>query len=159
MSSNRLTRVFTALALASVIACGGDAAEQATPEAETAPPAEAAAEPVSVTIVTPAEGAALTSGDVEVTITAAGIEIAPVADGRIGTAHGHLFLDVDLSAEGEMIPQDNPRIIHMGDGRMNHTFTGVEAGEHRIIAVLADLAHVPLVPLVADTVTFRVGGS
>ena len=63
-----------------------------------------------------------------------------------------------MSPEGEMIPQDNPRIIHMGDGRMNHTFAAVEAGEHRIIAVLADLAHVPLVPLVADTVTFRVTG-
>jgi len=34
----------------------------------------------------------------------------------------------------------------------------VEPGPHRVIAVLADLAHIPLDPLVADTVTFRVGG-
>jgi hypothetical protein len=156
MSSNRRVSLFSALVLVPALACGGETADQPAPEEDAAP--IAATEPASVTIVTPAEGAVLESADVEVTLTVTGIEIAPVADGRIGTAHHHLFLDEDVTPSGVMVPQDNPRIVHMGDGRDNHTFAGLEPGEHRVIAVLADLAHVPLDPMVADTVTFRISG-
>ena len=142
-------------------ACAGDAADEA-PEAETAPapvaPTAAVAEgPPAVTIESPANGAVVESGTVEVVLNATGIEIAPVADGRLGTAHHHVFLDTDVSPAGQPIPQDNPMIVHMGDGRSTHTFENVPAGTHRIIAVLADLGHVPLDPMVADTVEFRVG--
>jgi hypothetical protein len=35
---------------------------------------------------------------------------------------------------------------------------GLAPGEHRLIAVVADGMHVPLNPLVADTVVFTVSG-
>jgi hypothetical protein len=40
----------------------------------------------------------------------------------------------------------------MGDGSSTYSFTEVEPGEHRVIAVVADGVHVPLQPWVVDTV-------
>ncbi len=155
----RRTREFTlaaglvavALAVPALSGCGtggeagGDAEEEAAPA-------------VRVDIVEPAGGATVAGPDVRVRLEVTGIEIAPIAEARPGTAHHHLFLDRDLTPWGEMIPLDNPQIVHMGDGRSEHTFTGLAAGPHRVIAVLADPAHFPLDPPVADTVSFTVGG-
>ena len=142
-----------ALALTVILAgCGGEAADgDAVPEAEAPPP-------VAVSIDGPANGATVEASDVRVTLSVTGIEIAPVAEGRAGTAHHHLFLDRDLTPFAQMVPLDDPQVVHMGDGRTEHTFVDLAPGTHRVIAVLADLAHVPLDPPVADTVEFTVGG-
>lgn len=133
-------------------ACGGEAAEgDAVPET-------AATAPVAVIIEEPANGATVDASDVRVTLSVTGIEIAPVAAARAGTAHHHLFLDLDLTPFDQMVPLDDAQVVHMGDGRTEHTFADLAAGTHRVIAVLADLAHVPLDPPVADTVEFTVGG-
>jgi hypothetical protein len=161
MKVNSLSRVFLAVAGLTLAGCGGDAAEEtppagAAPVAEETPPAVESS--MAVIIETPANDELLTEPNVEVSLRVVGVEIAPVAEGRAGTAHHHLFLDVELTPFTEMVPLDDPRIVHMGDGRTSHTFEALEPGPHRVIAVLADLAHIPLDPLVADTVTFRVGG-
>jgi len=44
----------------------------------------------------------------------------------------------------------------MGDGSSEFVFEGVAPGEHRLIAVVGDLVHMPLQPWVVDTVTFVV---
>ena len=44
----------------------------------------------------------------------------------------------------------------MGDGSAEYVFENVAAGEHRLIAVVADGVHVPLDPWVVDTVTVTV---
>ncbi|MDH3733935.1 MAG: DUF4399 domain-containing protein [Gemmatimonadota bacterium] len=165
MKSNTLSGRLTAVAgLSLAIAltsCGGQASDEA-PSAETAAtPSPAAAPdegPPAVTIDSPADGAVLESANVDVTLSVRGIEIAPVAEGRMETAHHHLFLDVEVTSLDQPVPQDNPQIVHMGDGRSSHTFEGLGPGPHRLIAVLADLGHVPLSPLVSDTIDFRVGG-
>ncbi len=124
---------------------GGDAEEEAAPA-------------VRVEIVEPAGGATVAGPDVRVRLEVTGIEIAPIAEARPGTAHHHLFLDADVASWGEMIPLDDPQIVHMGDGRTEHTFAGLAPGPHRVIAVLADPAHFPLDPPAADTLRFTVGG-
>ncbi|MGD8729624.1 MAG: DUF4399 domain-containing protein, partial [Gemmatimonadota bacterium] len=73
-----------------------------------------------------------------------------------GTGHHHLFLDADVTSLTEPIPTVPGSIVHMGDGSSSYTFENVPAGEHRLIAVVADGAHVPLQPLVTDTVVFTV---
>lgn len=120
--------------------------------------------PASVAIVEPAHGAEVavadTAGaDVQVRLTAAGITIAPASVREPGTAHHHLFLDLDPTPPGEKIPAGKTGIIHLGKGDSTFVFRGVEPGAHRIIAILADSAHVPLEPAAADTVRFTVGGA
>jgi hypothetical protein len=89
-----------------------------------------------------------------VKLEAEGVEIAPAAEHRAGTAHHHLFLDVDLGKPDEAIVAGNPYIVHLGKGQSEYTFEGVANGPHRLIAVLADPNHVALQPWVVDTVNF-----
>ncbi len=110
-----------------------------------------------VRILEPKEGAVLAGPDVRVALEARGIEIAPAAEQRPGTAHHHLFLDTELTPPDEKIPAGVTGIIHLGRGQSEFTFEKVGPGLHRLIAQLADPNHVPLKPLVVDTVRFRVG--
>lgn len=130
-----------------VAACGGDAETDAMPEAE-----EAAG---TVTIVTPMEGAEIAGSTVTVQLSS-DVDIQPAGDMTEGTGHHHLYLDADLTSPDEPVPTVEGSIIHMGDASSSFVFEGVEPGEHRIIAVVADGAHFPLQPWVVDTVTFTV---
>ncbi len=127
-----------------VAACGGGDAD-----------ADAALGPV-VGITEPTAGSTYAGGSVRVVLVAEGIEIAPAAAARAGTAHHHLFVDRDVTPIDQPIPTGDSLIIHLGGGESEYTLTGLSAGRHRLIAVLANPAHVPLDPLVADTVEFEV---
>ena len=112
--------------------------------------------PASVTIDSPAEGDTVRGAAVHITLTARGIELAPAADERPGTAHHHLFLDVDTGPLDRAIPAGVTGIIHLGRAQTEFQWDSVAPGPHRIIAVLGDSKHVPLVPLASDTVHFVV---
>jgi Domain of unknown function (DUF4399) len=118
--------------------------------------AQAAPQAPKVRIVEPQEGVTVTGTTVHVKLESWGVEIAPAAEHRAGTAHHHLFLDTDLGAPDAAIPAGVPGIVHLGKGQTEYTFEGLAAGPHRLIALLADPNHVPLEPLVADTVRFTV---
>lgn len=118
--------------------------------------AAAAQDTVRVWIDEPEEGAIVTGPTVHVLLYARGVEIAPAAEHRAGTAHHHLFLDTDLTASDVGIPAGMPGIVHLGKGQSEYTFEAVAPGPHRLIALLADPNHVPLKPLIADTVRFTV---
>ncbi|MDX1396721.1 MAG: DUF4399 domain-containing protein [Gemmatimonadota bacterium] len=159
MARTRTSHALAGVATLFALGCAGGA-DEASPAAETAPaaaPAPATTER-AVTIESPADGAEIAGPDVEVVLSVSGFEVAPVAEGRMETGHHHLYLDVDVTPLAEMIPLDNPAIIHMGDGRATHTFEGLAPGEHRVIAVVADPTHTPFDPPVVDTVTFNVSG-
>ena len=111
---------------------------------------------VSATINSPAEGDTVRGSAVHVTLTVSGIELAPAADERPGTAHHHLFLDVDTGPLDQKIPSGVPGVIHLGRAQTAHHWDSVAAGPHRIIAVLADWQHVPLATAAIDTVRFVV---
>lgn len=116
----------------------------------------ACAKPPTATIQTPAEGETIT-GAVRVTLGAVNVELAPAAENRPGTAHHHLFLDVDVSPAGVAIPMGAEGITHLGRGQTEWTYDSLSRGPHRIIAVLAGPDHVPLPKGAGDTVNFLVG--
>ena len=141
--------------LSLAIACGGgEQAEDAEMAAE--PAEEMPAEPaVTVRITQPEEGATV-GPDVLVVMKTEGIEIVSITPPVVGTGHHHLYVDVDLTPLSDMIPQNDPQIIHMGDGSTERMLEGLAPGEHRLIAVVANPAHIPLDPPVVDTLHFTV---
>ncbi len=150
---SRRTVLILAATLAS--ACGGEPPADSAAEADT-PAAAPAATMASVTIGSPTDGAAIMTAAVTVTLTVEGVQIVPAGDTTSGTGHHHLYLDADLTALSTPVPTVPGSIIHMGDGSAEYTFEDVAPGEHRLIAVVADGIHVPLNPLVVDTVMFTV---
>jgi hypothetical protein len=97
----------------------------------------------------------VTARRVAVVLKAEGVGIAPAWERRPGTAYYCLFLDRDLTPPDSAIPF-SPGIVHLTTGTSWVTLDAVAPGPHRLIAVLADPNHVPLHPLVADTVRFTV---
>ncbi|MDE2943149.1 MAG: DUF4399 domain-containing protein [Gemmatimonadota bacterium] len=141
--------------LSLAIACGGgEQAEDAEMAAEPAEemPAESA---VTVRITQPEEGATV-GPDVLVVMETEGIEIVSITPPVVGTGHHHLYVDVELTPLSDLIPQNDPQIIHMGDGSTEYMLEGLAPGEHRLIAVVANPAHIPLDPPVVDTLHFTV---
>lgn len=139
-------------------ACRGDDNADA---AANMPAGHSAAAPAmamtrSVHITAPADGDTIRSADVHVTLASEGIEIAPAAENRPGSGHHHLFLDTDVLPAGQAIPAGVDGIVHLGGGQTEYTFTGVAAGEHRLIALIGDPAHVPIGDVPADTIHFVV---
>lgn len=149
----RIEKGVVFVAAVAFAACGGaETSEETGMDAGTAE-APAAATPVRVTIEQPAAGDSI-DGSVRVVLVTEGIEIAPAAEARPGTAHHHLYVDADLTPLTEMIPADDASIIHLGGGETEYVLEGLATGPHRVIALLADPAHIPLDPAAADTVEF-----
>lgn len=148
----------SALALCAFLAAcgGGDASSEADMPDDGADMAMSD-EPIgTVTIAEPANSADVMGTTVNVRLTVDGFPIVEAGDMTPGTGHHHLFLDADITPLNEPIPTVPGSIVHMGDGSGTFTFENVTAGQHRLIAVVADGAHVPLQPLVVDTVVFTV---
>ncbi len=130
------TRVLAAGALALVLAACGDS--------------------TSVRIVEPADGAMVAEGSsVTVVLEVSGLTIAPAGTMDPGTGHHHLIVDRILPVGGVPIPTF-PGHVHMGQAQTEYELTDLEPGEHMVIAVMGDGAHVPLDPWVVDTVRFVV---
>ena len=118
---------------------------------------EAATDPMgTVRILEPANGATVDGPDLQVVLDIEGMEIRPAGDMTPHSGHHHLYLDHDLTDPTQPIPAIPGQVIHMGDGSSKYVFEGVPPGEHRIIAVVGDLVHVPLQPWVVDTVVVTV---
>lgn len=128
-----------ALLVSVVAACGGGASG-----------------PPTVRITGPADGEVVVGPAVHVTLAVSGIALAPVSEQRAGTAHHHLYLDVDLGSLTQPVPFGVPGVIHLGNAQSEFHWDSVAPGPHRIIALLADPAHLPLAPPAADTVRFTV---
>jgi len=108
-----------------------------------------------VKIVAPANGATV-SGPVKVILQATGVEIVAATVERPGTGHHHLFVDHDLTPADDTIPRGVTGILHLGRGQTEFVLDSLGPGPHRVIAVVANWKHVPLKPLVVDTVRFTV---
>jgi hypothetical protein len=111
--------------------------------------------PAKVKITAPANGATV-SGPVKVVLQASGVEIAPATVERPGTGHHHLFVDHDVTPVDDTIPRGVTGILHLGRGQTEFVLDSLKPGPHRVIAVVADWKHIPLKPLVVDTVRFTV---
>ena len=154
-----MRRTLPILTVASLLlACSGEAPPESG--ADAAMEGESA-EAESVTLATvdilePADGATLDGSTVTVRLAVGGVRIVQAGDTTSGTGHHHLYLDADLTPIDQPVPSVPDQIVHMGDGSAEYVFENVAAGEHRLIAVVADGVHVPLDPWVVDTVTFTV---
>ena len=113
----------------------------------------ACSDSASVQIVLPAEGPFEEGSSVMVTLEVSGLTIAIAGTTDPGTGHHHLMVDRDLPVGGLLIPSF-PGQVHLGQGQVEYEIEGLDAGEHRVIAVVGDGTHVPLDPWVVDTVRF-----
>jgi hypothetical protein len=109
-----------------------------------------------VEIVEPADGVVLAGPDVQVVLAAHGVEIVPAGNQRENSGHHHLFIDQDPSPQGVPIPAGQAGVVHLGGGQTEYSIEGLSPGEHRVIAVLGDWAHVPEGTVAVDTVTFTI---
>lgn len=110
----------------------------------------------AVAIDSPMSGDTLRGTAVHIELAVNGVELAPAAEERAGTAHHHLFLDVDPGPLDQKIPSGVTGIVHLGRAQTEFHWDSVAPGPHRIIAVLADWQHVPLPGAATDTVRFVV---
>ena len=132
-----------------VLGCG------VAPDASEGDAAPASAGP-SVAVLAPTDGATIDGPLVIVELGVSNLTIVPAGDQTPNSGHHHLFLDRDPAPAGQIIPAEPGHIVHLGTGATTYTFENVTPGEHRLIAVVADFAHIPLQPWVTDTVRFTV---
>jgi hypothetical protein len=149
----RTTALHLSLLLA--LGCGGPEAEPA-PEAETAPAAPTGPAPRRVEILSPLEGDTVPGPDVTVRLAAHEFLVVPAGDTTANSGHHHVFLDRDLSPTGAPIPAEAGFIVHLGNGAGEVVIPGVAAGPHRLITMVGNAGHVPVEPLLVDTVSFVV---
>ena len=122
-------------------------------------------EPASVWFISPVEGAELTGPNLLVRLGASGVRITSADIHEPGTGHHHIFVNRDLTPLDDTIPAGVSGIRHLGRGQTELLVEGLQPGEHRLIAVIAEWSHVPLNPPAVDTVRFtllapqEVGGS
>jgi len=143
----------TSLLILALAACAGET------ETADAPPAAAAMDPAparSVQIVTPADGDTIDGPAVTVRLLATGFTVVAAGDTTPNSGHHHIFLDRDISPPDLPIPAEPDFIVHMGTGATEFTLEAVQPGQHRLITVVGDAAHVPLQPWLVDTVRFVV---
>ena len=130
-----------------VLACGGEQSAEGAQTEESGPP--------TATIVQPADGATLTGPDVGVEMAVRGISLARAGVDSANTGHLHLFINRDLTPEGEVIPVGDG-IVHFGLAQSEHVFEGLEPGEYVVIVVLGDHMHVRIPGSRTDTVRITV---
>ncbi|MCC7257814.1 MAG: DUF4399 domain-containing protein [Gammaproteobacteria bacterium] len=133
-------------------ACGSEPPPAAPAEPANAAPVAAApaALPrtpapagVSVSIVSPADGAHVSS-PVTVQFAIEGMSLAPAGTHEPGTGHHHLLVDVDPPAGDQPIPTDANH-LHFGKAQTEATVE-LGPGTHRLQLLLGDGNHVPHEP-------------
>ena len=147
-------------------ACGQpDTAEMPAPAAEEpatsaapapAPAIERSAAPAGATayIVTPSDGATVTS-PVRVAFGLTGAGVAPAGVELPNTGHHHLLIDTRLANFDLPIPADAQH-VHFGGGQ-TETTVELSPGRHELQLVLGDHLHVPHEPpIVSDVITIEV---
>ncbi len=130
------------------LACGDSSDMNSDVDEEGASP--------SVRITQPTDGVTVQGSSVLVTLQTSGLRIVPAGTFEDGTGHHHLVVNAPLPANGAPIPSTPGTHIHLGQAQTEYELTGLTSGEHSVITVVGDGAHIPLDPWIADTVTFFV---
>lgn len=122
------------------VACARDAAPPPPPQ-----------DPVGVEILSPMP-LSFVGDSLTVRFGAFGATVVAATGTRVeGEVHHHLFVDVDVTAEGEPVPKGEG-IYHLGTGA-DSVRIALAPGRHRLIAVLAWGDHVPVAGATRDTIT------
>jgi len=142
-----VTTTFVAGITALFLACSGEDSDEQPQSEESVPP--------TAHIVQPTEHATVDGPDVLVRLAVQGISLAPAGLDSANTGHLHIFVNHDLTPEGEVIPAGEG-IIHLGLAQSEHLLAGLEPGEYLVIAVLGDYLHARIPGSRTDTVRFTV---
>lgn len=127
-----------------------EGATETTSSERKSAPADAA-----VTIVSPEDGATVTS-PVIVEFALEGMEVAKAGTDDENSGHHHLLVDLD-----ELPPMDAPlpsteQVVHFGGGQTS-TDLELEPGEHTLQLLLGDHMHVPHEPpVMSEKITITV---
>jgi len=131
---------------------GGTAPQSGT--ATEAPARQASAPGAAVFIITPTDGATVTS-PVTVKFGISGMTVAPAGTFADNTGHHHLLIDTKLDNLDQPIPSDAHH-LHFGKGQTETTIE-LEPGRHTLQLVLGDGNHRPHnPPVMSDIVTITV---
>lgn len=161
----KLRNIIIGCAALTVVACGGDKAEQAPapkpaePVAESTPaptalPRTPSADGARVFFITPANGDTV-SNPVRIEFGVEGMNIVAAGVNEPLSGHHHLLIDTDLPDVGMPIPADEHH-IHFGDGSTSTEIT-LPPGEHNLQLLLADHLHIPHEPpLVSQSISITV---
>ncbi len=149
MTNRRICSLGVGLLAAFAAACGGDA-----PATDADAEAEAPTQPeMRVRILAPDDSATVGTR-VHVTFAVTGVAIVPAGTDQPRSGHHHLLINQDIPPSGTPIPSTEGH-VHLGQAQ-TETDLELTPGQYRLIAVVADFAHVPLEPLVVDTVHITV---
>ena len=128
-------------------ACRGERSAEEGQQQESGPP--------TAIIVQPSDGATLAGPDVKVEMAVRGISLARAGVDSANTGHLHLFINRDLTPEGEVIPVGDG-VVHFGLAQSEHVFELLEPGEYVVIVVLGDYLHVRIPGSQTDTIRITV---
>ena len=119
-------------------------------------PSRAPTTPARAVRITSPENGATVKVPFTIRLEATGVRVVP-ADGlrTPGEGHHHLLFDVDPTPAESVIPKSE-QVVHLGSGASDFTVETLPPGPHRIIAVMANGAHIPLSDVASDTVTVTV---
>ncbi len=108
--------------------------------------ADSNAEPASAFIISPADGATVSS-PVTVQFGLTGMGVAPAGVERANTGHHHLLIDAESPpVAGQPIPADDNH-KHFGGGQTQVSLE-LPPGKHTLQLIMGDQNHVPLEPSV-----------
>lgn len=139
-----------------VQACSGgeQPAAEAPAAAESAPAETQSATAPRVFIVSPENGATVTS-PVTLEFGIEGFAVAPAGTYEEGTGHHHLLIDTELPPLDAPIPADDNH-VHFGKGQTSTTLE-LAPGEHTLQLLLGDGNHVPhSTALISDPIVITV---
>ena len=143
-----LTKSFSALFISTLLFAGG--AHAATANVLESKPAT---EGASVYIVSPADGAEVTS-PVTVVFGLKGMGVAPAGVDLENTGHHHLLVDQEELPKLNAVMGNPP--LHFGGGQTETTLE-LEPGTHSLQLILGNYLHVPFNPMVlSDKISITV---
>ena len=155
--ADKLTRTASLMLMVALATGCGEGSGEEEPDGGAGD--EAAAPSMAVRLVEPTDGAVIEGSSLRIVLEVEGLEIVPAGTVQPRSGHHHLLVNTDLTPAGQPIPASPGVHIHLGQAQTEYDLTDLEPGDYTVIAVVGDAAHVPLDPLVVDTVTFTVGGS
>ena len=101
-------------------------------------------------IVRPVDGTSVSGPNVPVELAVQHVTLVPAGTNQPNTGHLHLFINRDLTPEGQVIPVGDG-IVHLGQAQREYLMEGRAPGEYVVIAVLGDWAHVRIPGAITDT--------
>ena len=131
-----------------VLLAGTNVFLSASAQAPAALPRTASPQGAKVYIVSPANGATVSS-PFTVVFGLSGMGIAPAGVQFENAGHHHLLIDADIPKDAGLPLPSSDNVRHFGKGQTEASIT-LPPGKHTLQLVLGDHLHIPFNPVVAS---------